>query len=228
MAFADFFHDSETLELLIERAMPTLRGQACLHVWNPACGNGAELYTLAMLMREQMSERVFRTMRIHATDANPRLGPQIIEGIYPEQDVKRIPYPIRYRHFQITDKPGCVQVVDELRSRVSFARHDLLSLMPPHEDFSVIVCRNVLPSLDETERRQVFRMFHQAMRPGGFLATEHVQERPQSLDSLFEPISDRAQVYRRLDAPVGVRSHVDGPHAPGVRVPKELHEVRAF
>jgi chemotaxis protein methyltransferase CheR len=228
MAFADFFHDSQTLELLIERAMPTLCGQACIHVWNAGCGNGAELYTLAMLLREQMSDGIFRTVRICGTDVDPRFGPQVSEGMYAEQDVKRIPYPIRYRCFQVTDKPGYVQVVDELRAKLSFARHDLLSLMPPREDFSVIVCRNILPAFDETERRQVFRMFHQAMRPGGFLATEHAQRTPESLDSLFEPISSHVQVYRRLDTPQSVRAHVDGPHAPGVRVPKESNAARTW
>jgi chemotaxis protein methyltransferase CheR len=228
MAFADFFHDSQTLELLIERAMPALCGQSHVRVWNAGCGNGAELYTLAILLREQMPEHAFRNLRIYATDADPRLGPQITEGIYAEQDVKRIPYPIRYRSFQVTDKPGCVQVVDEIRSQVTFARHDLLSLTPLREDFSVVVCRNVLPDLDETERRQVFRMFHQAMHSGGLVATEHAQAMPESLASLFEPISSHAKIYRRLDVSESVRSHVDGPHAPGIRVPKESHRVRTF
>jgi chemotaxis protein methyltransferase CheR len=212
MAFADFFHDSQTLELLIERAMPTLCGQECIRIWNAACANGAELYTLAMLLRERMPDRVFRTVRIHATDVNPRLGAQIAEGMYPEQDIKRIPYPIRYRSFQVTDKPGYVQVVDELRCKVSFAPHDLLSLVLPREDFSMVVCRNVLAGFDETERRQVFRMFHQAIRPGGFLAVEQTNTKPEGLDSLFEPVSSCVQVYRRLGAVEQLRTHVDGSH----------------
>ena len=228
MAFADFFHDSQTLELLIERARPTLCGQTCTRIWSAGCANGAELYTLAMLLREQMPDRVFRSVRIHATDVDPRFGPQIVDGMYPEQDVKRIPYPIRYRSFQVTDKPGYVQAVDELRSKVSFARHDLLSLVPPRDDFNLIVCRNVMLDFDETERRQVLRMFHQAMCPAGFLAAEHTQAMPEGVESLFEPISSHARVYRRLDAPESVRAHVDGPHVTGVRVPKELHTVRTF
>ena len=228
MAFTDFFHDSETLELLIERALPSVSGQGCIRIWNAGCANGAELYTLAMLLREQMPDHIFRTVRIYATDVDLRLGPQIAEGVYPEQEIKQIPYPIRYRCFQVTDRPGYAQVVDELRSKVSFARHDLLSLVPPREDFSLIVCRDVLARFDETERRQVLRMFHRAMRPGGFLAAEHVRETAESPDSLFEPISSHAQIYRRLDASGSVHTHVDGPHAPGVRVPTESQKARTL
>jgi len=221
MAFTYFFRDAQTLELLIDRALPTLSGQAFIRIWDAGCAHGAEPYTLAMLLRERMSDYVFRNVRIHATDVDPQFGPQIASGIFAEQEVKRIPYPIRYRYFQVTDQRGQVQVVDELRAKVSFAHHDLLSLAPPREDFSLIVCKNVLLHFDEVERRQVLRMFHRAMRPGGLLATEHTQKMPESLDSLFEPISSYAQIYRRLDAAESVLTHVDGPHAPGLRSPRE-------
>ena len=39
---------------------------------------------------------------------------------------------------------------------------------------------------------------------------------PEGVESLFEPISSYAQVYRRLDvAEIPRSSHVHGPHAPG-------------
>jgi chemotaxis protein methyltransferase CheR len=224
MAVTYFFRDSQTLELLIRRALPMLCGQAMIRIWDAGCADGAEPYTLAMLLREQMTDRAFRNVRICATDIDPQCGERISGGIYAEHEVKRIPYPIRYRYFQVTDEPGYVQVVDDLRDKVSFTRHDLLSLTPPRNDFSLIVCKNVLLDFDETERRQVFRMFHGAMLPEGFLATEHTQEMPEGVESLFEPISSYAQVYRRLDVADSVRSHVDGPHAPGVRVPRELQK----
>ena len=220
-----FFRDSQTLELMIRRALPMLCGQAMIRIWDAGCADGAEPYTLAMLLREQMTDRVFQRVRIHATDINAQCGPRIVAGIYAEHEVKRIPYPIRYRSFQVAEERGYVQVIDDIRDKVSFARHDLLSLAPPRNDFSLIVCRNVLLDFDETERRQVFRMFHGAMLPDGFLATEHTQRMPEGTESLFEPISSHAQVYRRLDVADGLRSHVDGPHAPGIRVPRELQRA---
>jgi chemotaxis methyl-accepting protein methylase len=228
MAFADFYHDSATLELLTERALPALEGQPSIRVWNPGCANGAELYTLAMLLHGQMADEQFQCVRFVGTDVDPRLGSQIADGIYTEREVKRIPYPIRYRYFQVTDSPGFVQVVDELRSQVSFIRHDLLSLVPPRGDFGLILCRDVLNHLDETEHRQVLRMFHQSLCTGGFLAVEHSITGADALETLFEPVSSSSQVYRRLDTVESVRSHIDGPHAAAVRVPKELQRMRTY
>jgi chemotaxis protein methyltransferase CheR len=226
MAFENFHHDSQTLELLIERAMPTLEGQGCVHVWNAGCANGAESYTLAMLLREQMTDDDFRTVRIYATDVDSQFGEQIAEGMYAEQEVKRIPYPIRYRSFQVTDRPGYVQVVDEIRSAVCFAQHDLLSLAPPREDFSLIVCGNIMSVFDETECRQVFRMFHRAMQPGGLLAIEHTQKTREGLTQLFEPVANRSQVYRRVDTYETRHKHINGAHESAERPRTYAHRTR--
>jgi chemotaxis protein methyltransferase CheR len=225
MAFTFFFRDSQTLEMLIDQALPTLCGQAFIRIWDAGCAHGPEPYTVAMLLRERMSDHVFRNVRIHATDVETQFGPHIAAGIYADQEVKRIPDPLRSRYFQAADQPGHVQVVDEIRAKVSFAEHDLLSLKPPREDFSLIICKNVLLHFDEAQRRHVLRMFHRSMRPGGLLAMEHTQKMPESLSSLFGPIAGYAQVFRRLDAPESVRSHSDGSHVLGTHA---SHESRSL
>jgi chemotaxis protein methyltransferase CheR len=200
MAFTFFFRDAQTLELLIEQALPTLCGQAYIRIWDAGCAHGPEPYTLAMLLRERMSDYIFRNVRIHATDVEAQFGAQIAAGIYAEQEVTRMPAALRQRYFQAAAEPGFVQVIDEIRQRVAFAEHDLLSLTPPREDFSLIVCKNVLLHLDMAQRRQVFCMFHGALRSGGLLAMEHTQKLPEDLNALFEPVASYAQIFRRLDA----------------------------
>jgi chemotaxis protein methyltransferase CheR len=226
MAFTFFFRDGQTLELLIEQALPSLCGQAYIHIWDAGCAHGPEAYTLAMMLRERMSDYVFRNVRIHATDVDPQFGRQVAAGIYSEQEVKRIPYLIRYRYFQVADEPGYVQVVPEIRAKVSFLRHDLLSLTPPREDFSLIVCKNVLLHFDEPQRREVFRMFHGALRSQGLLATEHTQNLPSESASLFEPVLGYAKVYRRRDGSETFRAHIDGSHVWGERTRKEILATR--
>ena len=222
MAVSYFFRDWQTLELLIQRALPVLCGQPAVNIWDAGCASGAEPYTLAMLLREQMTDRVFRNVRILATDVDSGCGPPVVAGIYAEHEITRIPPPLRRRYMRATDEPRRWQVGDEVRDKVSFACHDLLSLEPPRDNFSLIVCKNVLVDFDEAQRRRVFRMFHQAMLPGGFLATEHTQKMPDGVESLFEPLSSYAQVYRRLDAADYFRSHVDRPHSPGNHAPSQL------
>ena len=40
MAFTFFFRDAQTLDLLIEQAMPTLCGQAFIRIWDAGCATG--------------------------------------------------------------------------------------------------------------------------------------------------------------------------------------------
>lgn len=199
MAFTYFFRDGQTLEAMADQALPTLCGQAFIRIWDAACAHGPEPYTLAILLRERMSDFVFRNVHIHATDVDSQFGPRIAAGVFAEQEVKRIPSEIRARHFHPAPAPGHVQITDQLRQEISFCEHDLLTLRPPREDFSLIVCKNVLLHFDEAQRLEVLHMFHRALRPGGSLATEHTQKLPASLGSLFEPVSSYTQVYRRLD-----------------------------
>ncbi|MHB8975000.1 MAG: CheR family methyltransferase [Pirellulaceae bacterium] len=227
MAFTYFFRDAQTLELLIEQALPTLSGQAFIRIWDAGSAHGPEPYTLAMLLRERMSDFVFRNVRIQATDVDPQFGPKIAAGVYTQQETQRIPSPIRARYFRQAAEPGHVQVVDEVRAKISFAEHDLLTQTPLRDDYSLIVCKNVLLHFDETQRQQVFRSFHGALRPGGLLATEHTQKMPEELHSLFQPVAAYAQIFRRLDASEHKPHGIDGPHVPLTPVPPEVRLVRA-
>ena len=184
--------------------------------------------TLAMLLREQMSDYVFRNVWIHATDVDAQFAAQITSGIYAAQEVQLMPAAMRERYFQPADKPGFVQVVDEIRQKVSFAEHDLLCLRPPREDFSLILCKNVLLHFNQAQRREVFCMFHRSLRPGGLLATEHTQKMPEDLHALFEPAASYAQIFRRREATENVPEQSNESHWSGIGAGQESESLRAL
>jgi chemotaxis protein methyltransferase CheR len=199
MAFTFFFRDAQTLELAIDQALPSLRGRAFIHIWDAGCAHGPEPYTLAILLREKMSDYIFRNVRIHATDIDPSFASQVRSGIFTEAEVKRVPAEILKKYFRPAPTPGFVQVTPEVRERISFTRRDLLSLDPVREGFSLIICKNVLLHFEEQQRIDVLRMFHRALQPNGTLVMENTQKLPDSLGVYFEPIIPFAQVYRKLD-----------------------------
>jgi chemotaxis protein methyltransferase CheR len=201
MAFTFFFRDAETLELALQHALPALRGQAFIRVWDAGCAHGPEPYTLAILLRERMSQFLFRNVRIHATDVDPQFGARVVAGDFPAGELRRIPPPLFQRYFRPADQEGRFQVVDEVRSRIEFAHHDLLSLRPVRQDLSLIVCKNVLLHFDEPRRCDVLRMFHGALRKEGLLVMEHTQKVPEALRPLLEQVAPHAQVYRKIDVP---------------------------
>ncbi len=200
MAFTFFFRDSQTLELAIDEALPGLCGRAFIHVWDAGCAHGPEPYTLAILLRQRMSDFVFRNVRIHATDVDVAFAEQVACGVFPEAEVQRVPPEILERYFRPTPRPGLVEIVPELRAKVTFAQHDLLSLRPPREDFSLIVCKNVLLHFEETQRIEVLRMFHAALQVGGVLALEPTQKLPNALASCLKQVAPHVQVFRKVES----------------------------
>jgi chemotaxis protein methyltransferase CheR len=201
MAFTFFFRDEQTLKVLLEHALPVIQGQAFIRIWDAGCAHGPEPYTLAILLRERMSEMYYRNVRIHATDMDPQFGAQVISGVFPEEELRRVPADLFARYFRATDEQGRFQVVDEVRSRIEFARHDLLSLTPLRQDLSLIVCKNVLLHFNERQRCDVLRMFHGALRKDGLLVMEHTQKVPEALGPLLVQVAPHAQVYRKIDVP---------------------------
>jgi chemotaxis protein methyltransferase CheR len=196
MAFTFFFRDAEALGLAVEAAMPVLCGRAFIHIWDAGCAHGPEPYTLAILLRERMSDYLFRNVHIHATDIDGGFAEKITAGVFPEQEVQRVPHHIRNKYFRPA-APGYVEVVAELRARVCFAQHDLLSLVPIRDGLSMVVCKNVLLHFAEPRRVEVLRMFQHALQPGGVLVMEHTQRLPQRLRPHFQQLVAHAQVYRK-------------------------------
>ncbi|MCR4412479.1 MAG: hypothetical protein NUV77_08665 [Thermoguttaceae bacterium] len=198
MAFTFFFRDWDTLESALDIALPRLSGRAFIHVWDAGCAHGPEPYTLAILLRERMSDYLFRNVRIHATDVDSGFASQVTSGVFGAKEVQRIPAAILRKYFRPSASPGFVQVIPELRAKVSFMRHDLLSLQPIRDGFSVIVCKNVLLHFQEAQRCDVLRMFHQALQPDGILVVESTQKLPESVRHLFHPAAVQAAVYQKV------------------------------
>jgi chemotaxis protein methyltransferase CheR len=90
-------------------------------------------------------------------------------------------------------------VIPEIRDRVHFRQHDLLSLNAGGKNFDLIVCKNVLLHFAEEDRVRVLAMFHEALRPGGLLAMEHTQKMPERLKPHFRCLNSYAQVYQKAE-----------------------------
>jgi chemotaxis protein methyltransferase CheR len=198
MAFTFFFRDAQNLETALDDAVPRLAGRAFIHIWDAGCAHGPEPYTLAMLLRERVSEYVFRNVRIHATDVDAGFAGQVASGVFHEREVQRIPPPILQKYFRPAATPGYVEVTPGIRQKVTFSRHDLLSLRPIREGLSLIVCKNVLLHFDETQRRQVLAMFHAALAPDGVLVMEHTQKLPEQFAPHFRQIVSHVQAFRKV------------------------------
>ena len=201
MAFTFFFRDRQTLNLIQEHVVPAIKTRRYIRIWDAGCAMGPEPYSLAMLMREKMGRYIFRNVKILATDIDisNRFGKIIKEGIYTTEVVHRIPKPMYRKYFSpVGHMAGHFVIADEIRRSVEFLKHDLLSLQPPRDDFSLVVCKNVLLHLKAKERTQVVQMFHAALDGIGFFVTERTQKMPEKLTRKFENMVTNAQLFRKM------------------------------
>jgi len=216
MAFTYFFRDRQTLDLIVQHALPDLKRRRYINVWDAGCAMGPEPYSIAIIFRENMGPFLFRNVRIYASDIDEsnRFGVIIACGLYPEEQVKRIPSELLSRYFSPNGEEGpstgpspssggtsgqsYFRISDEIRKAVTFQRHDLLSLKPIREEFGLVVCKNVLLHLPHEGRVEVIKMFHHALSQGGYFVTEQTQKLPPKTEHLFRQVTNAGQLFQKI------------------------------
>ena len=201
MAFTYFFRDLHTLKHIVKYLLPSVAGRSSVRIWDAGCASGQEPYTLALILAESMGRFSFRNLKIAATDLDgSNLFGEIIEkGIYPREEVERIPTGILEKYFKPLEDGSHFQIDEQIRSRITFRRHDLLSLTSVGHEFSLILCKNVLLHLQAAQRVEVIKMFHASLLPGGLFATEQTQKMPYQVEYLFEQVTPDAQLFRKIE-----------------------------
>ena len=200
MAFTFFFRDLTPLSLAVKHLLENATGRSRVRVWDAGCAMGQEPYTLAILLAESMGNFAFRNLEVFATDYDQPLLKTLQEGVYPGEELQRIPKELFDKYFEPFGENGHFRIVDRIRDRMQSRHHDLLSLVPVRDGFCLVVCKNVLLHFQHQERVEVIRMFHKALESGGLLVMEHTQKLPPEAAHLFEQIVPDAQLFRKIEA----------------------------
>jgi chemotaxis protein methyltransferase CheR len=202
MAFTFFFRDEQILSLAVEKLVPLSMGRTNVHILNAGCAMGMETYTFAILLAESMGKFALRNVHIHAVDIdneNVDFGKTVTQGVYPKDVLQRIPPELFTKYFSMAGKDDHYIVSAELRGLVTFQKYDLLSLKPLRNDYSLIICKNVLLHFNQEERIEVLQMFANSLIEGGLLAMENTQNMPDELKGKFGRVVEYAQLHRKLD-----------------------------
>jgi chemotaxis protein methyltransferase CheR len=201
LAFTFFFRDYQVLERVVEHSLPILAGRSHPRIWDAGVAMGQEPYTLSIMFAERMGHFAFDNLRIDATDVEStgQFAQMIEAGLYPADELSRLPEGILEKYFEPNAKPGYFRVIDKIRRRIAFQRHDLLSLHEIGSGYSLVLCKNVLLHFQAHERIEVLKMFHRALAPGGFFASEQTQEMPPELAPLFQRVITDGQLFRKVE-----------------------------
>jgi chemotaxis protein methyltransferase CheR len=202
MAFTFFFRDEQILSLAVEKLVPLTMGRSNVHILNAGCAMGMETYTFAILLAESMGRFALRNVKIHAIDIdneNVDFGKTVTEGIYHKEHLQRIPADLFSKYFRPDNEPDYFVVNQELKNLVDFQQYDLLTLKPLRDDYSLIICKNVLLHFNYQQRVDVLNMYNNMLLKGGLLVMENTQSMPDELNKKFRRMVDYAQLHEKIE-----------------------------
>jgi len=178
----EFFRDIAAWQRLEKEILPRLAAEhKPLKIWSAACSNGAEPYSLAIILRELgISARP-----IEATDINEEVLKLAVAARYPLSLCRNISASRLQRFF--AQSGDMVAVAPEIRRMVSFRRHDLLK-DAVSQGYHLIVCRNVQIYFTREAQQRLNERFVRALVRGGVLfigASESILDyKPLGLERL--------------------------------------------
>ena len=174
----DFFRERNHFDFLVSDILPDYqkRGQRMLRCWSAASSNGAEAYTLAMVLDDYARTKDGPDYEILATDLDTEMLQTGIRGIYPAEMVTPVPPALRRRYVMEPKDPSRrdVRIAAALRKKVSFGRLNLMNdHYPIGAPVDIILCRNVLIYFDKPSQHKVVTRLCEQLRPGGYLLLGH-------------------------------------------------------
>ena len=168
---SELFRDPAYFLAIRETVVPHLKTYPSLKVWVAGCSAGEELYSLAILFREEGLEE--RTM-FYGTDINPDALKKAEAGIY---DLDRIAL-FTENHRQSGGKTslsdyytagyGAAVFDRSLRKRAVFSDHSLVS-DAVFGEMHLVSCRNVLIYFDRELQDRAIGLFKDSLVRKGFL-----------------------------------------------------------
>lgn len=199
---SEMFRDPGYFRALRHEVVPHLRTYPSLNVWVAGCGTGEELYSLAILFREEGLED--RTV-FYATDIDRDALKKAEAGIY---EVDRLAlFTMNHRRSDAKESlseyyhaGSRTAVFDKsLRRRTVFAEHNLVSdavFVEAH----LISCRNVLIYFDRPLQNRAVGLFAEALVRKGFLGLGDKETlRYTGHDEAFGRFVPKERIYRKRE-----------------------------
>lgn len=177
-----FFRENAHFEFLRDTLLPEMVHRIDttiprLKLWSAACSEGAEAFTLAMVMAEAQHSGLIFDWAVLGTDISCSMVEKARSAIYTADQVAVLNSQMHSRYIMASVNPAdsdAVRIVPELRHKVRFQQMNLMDPTYPIDcDIDVIFLRNVLIYFNAEDRAHVVRRLQTHLRPGGYLFVGH-------------------------------------------------------
>ncbi len=201
ISVTEMFRDPLTFKYLREKILPILGTYPFIRIWHAGCSTGEEVYSMAILLHEA---NLLHKSLIYATDINASLIENIREGIFPISKIKQ--YSTNYilsggtKDFSAyyTAHYDYVKFNDHLKTKIILGTHNLVSDRSFNE-FSLIVCRNVLIYFNKDLQDKVLTLFDESLEKLGFLflgSKENIVF--SAISGKFKQVDSKEKIWRKM------------------------------
>jgi len=201
---SDLFRDPAYFRAIREQVVPHLKTYPSLKIWIAGCSAGEELYSFAILLREEGLEQ--RSL-LYATDINPEALRRAEAGVYELDRLSQFTENHRRSGGRsslsdyYTAAYGAAVFDKSLRRRTVFSDHSLVS-DSVFAEVQLVSCRNVLIYFDRRLQDRAVGLFKESLPRKGFLglgAKESLRFTEHAAD--FDEFSREARIYRKRGLP---------------------------
>ena len=194
-----FFRDLYPFEALKTMVLPQIisraEGTKSLSIWSAACSSGQEIYSVAMLIRENFPSLLNWNLTLLGTDISEAILGRAEAGIYSQLEVNRgLPAILLAKYFQQGGRDWQLKRI--VRDMARFRFVNLSSPLPHLGPFDVVFLRNALIYFALDVRREILARIRQVLRPGGILFMG-AAETTLNLDDSYERVPFQKSFYYR-------------------------------
>lgn len=173
-----FFRDPPVFEQLrIELQRFASESKRGLYVWSIGCSEGAELYSLAMILDDL---GLLKDSYLLGTDCRSDALEQARDGVYDLSQTRWVPEPFVDKYFERNEK--CMKVSASLRQSIRWRVASVLD-QPEAGTWDLVLFRNTAIYLRAESVRAIWSNLESIIRPGGLLVLGRA-ERPNGVHRL--------------------------------------------
>ncbi len=206
----NFFRDPESFNILKKFLLELVMSKPDndkIRIWVPGCSTGEEAYSIAILLRECLTEtkknlnvQIFGTDIDIASIDKARTG--IFSGIESDVGAERL------KAFFTKDK-YLYRIKKEIRDMLVFAPQSIIK-DPPFTKLDLISCRNLLIYFNSELQKKVIPIFHYSLLPGGILFLGSSETIGGYVD-LFSMLDKKCKFYKKRESTDSVQPFIEFP-----------------
>jgi len=172
-----FFRFPKQLDVFSKTLFPALIEERLkgysrqVNIWSAASSSGEELYTLAILMKEQLNSSLPNwRINLRGTDISHKILSAAQKGTYGKNSFRAsVNGSQKMQYF--SEEGGRFAINDDIKRMVKFSYLNLndVSAIKQNSKVDFLFCRNVLIYFDNEMKKKVVKAFYDVLNHGGYL-----------------------------------------------------------